>query len=149
MTSESTDVRFDYDESVVGVDVELGSFDITPEQVKAYCEALDETNPLYADGALAPPGIFSSVSFGRGRGLDPKVQFGNTTFMAGQRMEFHRPVRSGQTYSAKMQVKEVYSKTGRSGTMVFVVRRTEFTDAEGNLVAASEQSQVHREVEGR
>ncbi len=149
MTSESTEVQFEYDKSVVGVDVELGSFEITPEQVKAYCQALDDTNPLYADGALAPPGIFSSVSFGRGQALDAKVQFGNTTFMAGNRMEFHQPVRSGRTYHAKTQVKEVYSKTGRSGTMVFVVRRTEFTDEEGNLVAASEQSQVHREVQGR
>lgn len=149
MTSESTEVQFEYDKSVVGVDVELGSFEITPEQVKAYCQALDDTNPLYADGVIAPPGIFSSVSFGRGQALDAKVQFGNASFMAGQRMEFHGPVRSGQTYTAKTQVKEVYSKTGRSGTMVFVVRRTEFTDAEGNLVAASEQSQVHREVQGR
>ena len=75
------------------------------------------------------------------------MQFGNTTFMAGSRMEFFSPIRANETLHAKTRVKEVFGKTGRSGTMVFVVRRTEFSTNEDQVIAAIEQSTVHREVE--
>lgn len=150
MTSETEttqDAQFDYDRSVVGVDVELGEFTLTPEQIKQYCEVMGESNPRFTSGEYAPPGILNSVSFGQG-GLDPKVKFGNTSFMAGTRIEFSQPIRANQALKASTRVKEVYGKTGRSGTMVFVVRRTEFrAAADGSLVAASEASTVMRETE--
>ena len=156
MTSETgSEVQFQYDESVIGVDVELGSLEVTAEMIADYCEALGEANPLYKDaeaaaagpygGIIAPPGLLSALSFGRG-GLDPKVKFGNTQFHAGSRLEIFEPIRPGDAITATTQVKAVYPKTGRSGTMVFVVSRTIYTNQRGQRVAATEQSQVHREV---
>lgn len=149
MTTEATqEAQFDYDRSAVGVQVQLGEFTISPEQVKKYCATIGESNPKYADGQVAPPGMLSSVSFGASGALDPKVKFGNTTFMAGSRMEFKQELRAGKPIKAQTSVKEVYGKTGRTGTMVFVVRRTEFIDAaSGDLIGAMEQSTVHRETE--
>ena len=152
MTTEATqEAQFEYDRGVVGVQVQLGEFTISPEQVRKYCETMGERNPKYADGQVAPPGMLSSVSFGGGGAtLDPKVKFGNTTFMAGSRMEFNQPLMAGKPIKAQTSVKEVYGKTGRTGTMVFVVRRTEFLDAaSGSLLGAMEQSTVHRETEAR
>ncbi len=151
MTTEATqEAQFEYDRSVVGVQVQLGEFTISSEQVKKYCETIGESNPKFAAGAYAPPGMLSSVSFGGGSALDPKVQFGNTTFMAGSRMEFAQQLEVGKPIKAQTSVKEVYGKTGRTGTMVFVVRRTEFLDAaSGALLGAMEQSTVHRETEAR
>jgi hypothetical protein len=106
---------------------------------------MGESNPKYADGQIAPPGMLSSVSFGGQGALDPKVKFGNTTFMAGSRMEFTSELLAGRPIKAQASVKEVYGKTGRTGTMVFVVRRTEFLDGgSGALLGAMEQSSVHR-----
>jgi len=149
MTTEATqEAQFEYDRSVVGVQVQLGEFTISPEQVKKYIETMGESNPKYADGQIAPPGMLSSVSFGGQGALDPKVKFGNTTFMAGSRMEFTQELRADKPIKAQASVKEVYGKTGRTGTMVFVVRRTEFLDgASGDLLGAMEQSTVHRETE--
>ncbi|MSP21844.1 MAG: hypothetical protein EXR66_02310 [Dehalococcoidia bacterium] len=149
MTSEATqEAQFEYDRSVVGVQVPLGEFTISTEQVKKYCETMGESNPKFTGGEIAPPGMLSSVSFGGGAALDPKVKFGNTTFMAGTRMELSRELTVGKPIKAQTSVKEVYGKTGRTGTMVFVVRRTEFLDAaSGNLLGAMEQSTVHRETE--
>ena len=148
MTSENGDLQFEYDRSVVGVEVEVGEFSISPDQIRAYCETMSESNPQYASGEVAPPGLLSAVSFGgAGNTLDPKVQFGNTTFMAGSRMEFYEPIRANTPLKVTTKIKEVYGKTGRSGTMVFVVRRTEFKDGSGAAVAALEQSIVHRETE--
>ena len=159
MTTDA-DARFDYDRSVVGVDVELGSLTLTPKLVAEYCEAVGETNPLYTDeaaaksgpyGALtAPPAMLAALTFGPsmmgGSGLDAKVKFGNTQMFAGSRLETFAPARVGDTITAHVQVKEVFPKTGRSGTMLFVVHRTSYVNQDGVQVAANERSIVHREV---
>ena len=157
MTSDEggSDAAFEYDETVVGKEVELGSLNVTAEMIANYCGSLGETNPLYTDeawakdgpygGIIAPPGLMTALNFGAG-GLDAKVMFGNTTFFAGSRLESFEPIRPGDTITARTYVKEVYPKTGRSGTMVFVVRRTDFRNGDGTIVAATEASQVHREV---
>jgi 3-hydroxybutyryl-CoA dehydratase len=156
MTSETgSDVTFEYDRDAVGVDVDLGTFQITGEQIATYCDALDEHNPLYLDeefarqgpygGIIAPPGILTTVAFTRG-GPDPKVRFGNTSVLGGQRIESYAPLRPGQSIRAKTQVKDVFAKTGRSGTMVFVVRRTSYEAEDGTPLAASEQTLIHRQV---
>ena len=40
--SEGGDLQFEYDRSVVGVEVALGEFTISPEQIRAYCETMSE-----------------------------------------------------------------------------------------------------------
>jgi hypothetical protein len=81
---------------------------------------MGESNPKYADGDRAS-GMLSSVSFG-GQGSDPKVQFGNTTFMAGSRMEFNRELRAGQPIKHRRR-QRVYGKPAVQVLMP-VVRRT-------------------------
>ena len=66
----------------------------------------------------------SFPSFGSGRGID-----------GGKSIEWHRPMRPGDKLHATVQIADIYDKTGRSGTMVFIVNRMTFTDAEGRLVA--------------
>ena len=144
----------EYDRSVVGHEVLVGRFAVTRELIAEFCEALDQTNPLYTDeafaaqgphkGIIAPPGIVQSVRMDQPP--DPKVQFGDTSIMAGQRHEYYLPVRPGDTIEGFAQVKEVYEKTGRSGRMVFVVRRTRYANQHGEDVAAVEQTTAHREV---
>jgi len=145
-----------HDESVIGVEHELGSFTVTLEAVDSYCEALGETNPLYLDeefarstpygGRIAPPLIFTTVNF-REVLPDPKVEFGNARFLGGERVEVLEPMRSGDTITAYAQVAQVYEKTGRSGRMVFVVRRTRYVNQHGHDVVLVDSSMVHREIE--
>lgn len=154
MTSAS-EAGFDYDRSVIGVDVEVGSITLTPKLIADYCIAVGETNPLYTDeaaaktgpyaGLTAPPAMLPSLTFGQG-GLDAKVRFGNTAMFAGSRLETFAPVRPGDTITAWVQVKDVFPKTGRSGTMLFLVHRTRYANQDGLDVAASERSMVYREV---
>jgi acyl dehydratase len=146
-----------YDHSVIGVEAEIGSAEITHEQIVAYCESTGDTNPLYLDeaaakagphgGLVAPPGLLSALI--QGRAPDPNVQYGNTTFMAGQRMDYFAPVRPGDTITGYASVKEVYEKTGRSGRMVFVVNRVRYANQRGEDVSANESSMVHRQVAPR
>ena len=153
-TGNPSEAVFEYDESVIGVELDVGTAEITPARIAAYCTAVGETNPLYTDaaaaeagpygGLVAPPAILQTL--GVGGGPDPKVKFGNTAFHSGTRFEVYAPIHPGDTITVKAGVKEVYAKTGRTGTMVFAVRTQRFVNQDGTTVALTEQSMVHREI---
>jgi acyl dehydratase len=94
--------------------------------------------------------MLPSLTFGQSMlgsaGVDAKVRFGNTAMFAGCSLETFAPVRPGDTITARVQVKEVFPKTGRSGTMLFLIHRTTYTNQDGVQVAANERSTVYREV---
>ena len=144
----------EFDRSVVGVEVEVGTHEVTEEKIIAFARAIGETNPLYLDpeaakqgpyGALiAPPCYYTSIRLGAGP--DPQVKFGTTGFNASQHCEFFEPMKAGDTISAKSQIAQVYAKTGRTGTMVFVVRRTTYTNQSGKVAMVVESSNVRRDM---
>jgi acyl dehydratase len=148
------DTELTYDASVVGVEVATGKFEVTKLQILDFCDAIGDTNPLFTDeeaakagpygGIIAPPGFYTSIR--SGQGLDPKLVFGNTTFYAGHHSEFLAPIRPGDTITARTKVHEIYEKTGRTGRMVFLVRRTTYRNQNGEDVAISDQSMVYRKV---
>ena len=72
--------------------------------------------------------------------------YGNTTFNAGQHCDFLQPLKAGDTVKITASVKEIYEKTGRTGSMLFVVRRQTYTNQDGEVVAVVDQSTVHRTV---
>ena len=144
------------DESVIGQEVGVGSLEVTLDSIANYCEALEETNPLYTDakwaesegpygGLVAPPGILNTARLRPGS-RSAQIRFGDQSFMAGSRLETFSPIKPGDTIDAFTQVKEVYEKTGRSGRMVFVVRRVRYANQDGVDVAATENSVVFRQV---
>ncbi len=143
----------EYDRSVIGIEVPAGHLEISAEAIATYCEALEETNPLYTDAAfaaqgpygsiIAPPGILQTARLSPPP--DPGINFG-TTFMAGSRQEYHLPIRAGDTLVGYASIAQVYEKTGRSGRMVFVVRRNRYLNQHGETVATLETSMVHRET---
>src|SRR5690348_14259024 len=118
MTTQQEEPVFTYDETAVGVEVEAGSVEVTREMIARYCENLGETNPLWTDdawaatgpyeGIIAPPN-FVTVLPARS-GLNPKVKFGNSTFLGGRRIEVLAPVRPGDTISMREQIRDVYAK---------------------------------------
>ena len=144
----------DFDRSVVGVDVEVGTHHVSKEQMIAYAKAVGETNPLYLDEEaanagpygtiIAPPLFYNMLNLQPG--LDPKVKFGTSGFDAGQHAEFLEPIRAGDTISAKTQVADVYAKTGRTGTMVFTVRRTTYTNQKGEKTVVVDRISVRRDL---
>ena len=146
-----------YNEKVIGKKIDFGSFDVTKSLVEAYCLSVNESNPLYLDESfaqksvygqlIAPPLIFVSVQFDVEL-PDPEIDFGNARFLAGQKVESFNPIFIGDTIKAVGSVTDVYEKTGRTGTMVFVVNQTEYFNQDNILVATRQASMVHREVEG-
>ena len=144
----------EFDRSVIGVDYDVGSHEVTEEQVIGFARAIGETNPLYLDkeaarkgpyGVLiAPPAYYTSIRLQPGP--DPQVKFGTTGFNASQHCEFYEPMRVGDTISAKEQISSVFAKTGRTGTLVFAVRRTTYSNQHGRTVMMVESSNVRRDM---
>ena len=64
---------------------------------------------------------------------------------AGKGVECFAPVRPGTTLTGKSHIHDVYTKTGRSGRMIFTVMRIEFFDEDGNHVANADSRSVQRE----
>ena len=138
----------------MGVVADAGTIEVTREMIARYCEVLGETNPLWTDdaraaagpygGIIAPPG-FVSVLPARSQ-LNPKVKFGNSTFLGGRRIDAYAPVRPGDRISCREQITDVYAKTGRTGTMVFAIRRISYVNQDEVTVGVCDTSMLYREI---
>ncbi|HUY28484.1 MAG TPA: MaoC family dehydratase N-terminal domain-containing protein [Candidatus Binataceae bacterium] len=117
---------------------------VSREKIAKFCAAIGETNPLYTDdeaakagpygGLVAPPSF--ATMFRNGRHFFENVpRFGKRGFDAGKDAEFLAPIRPGDAITLASAVKEIYEKTGRTGTMVFVVIRSTLKNQNGEVVA--------------
>ena len=64
---------------------------------------------------------------------------------AGKGVESLAPIRPDCTLVGRSHIHDIYTKTGRSGRMIFVVNRIEFFDESGTHVANSDSRVVTRE----
>lgn len=121
---------------------------LDPSRLADYAATCGETAAKYTDPAdadfQAPPTIASS--------FQPKTRYpeGFPTFRglgmdAGKAVAPEKPMRAGVPITAKTHMHDIYTKTGRSGRMVFFVNRMEFSDAQGTLLGSADTSIVIRE----
>jgi len=117
---------------------------VTAEMIQKFAEAIGESNPLHTDpeaakrgpngGLTAPPSF--AVTFRNGQHFFQHVpRFGKQGFDAGKDVEFVAPICPGDAITLSSHVKEIYEKTGRSGSMVFVIVRTTLKNQNGEVVA--------------
>jgi acyl dehydratase len=117
---------------------------VTAEMIQKFAEAIGESNPLHTDpeaakrgphgGLTAPPSF--AVTFRNGQHFFQHVpRFGKQGFDAGKDVEFVEPICPGDAITLSSHVKEIYEKTGRSGSMVFVIVRTTLKNQNGEVVA--------------
>ena len=81
-----------YDPNLIGKVFETtDAVEVKAERIQSFCETLGETNPLYADGKVAPPAY--AVTFRNGRHFFQHVpRFGRAGFDAGKDVEFVRSI---------------------------------------------------------
>ncbi len=116
----------------VGHKFDSTQFRVHGDRMLAWAHACGETDPRFTDpdhpdfqASTAFPTHVNAARmlpdefpmFGNGRGID-----------GGKSIEWHRPMRAGDELHATVEIGDIYAKTGRSGTMVFIVNRTTFTD---------------------
>ena len=147
-------LELNYDRSLHEKEHAAGPFEITPDMITAVNASLGEEGLAFTsdDGAkslgyrgmIAPPTL-CSIYVREVQLPDVGLDFGKTQMHAGQRVQPIAPVYAGDTLTASSHLKDVYAKTGRSGTMVFVVWETTFRNQHDEVVAEVQQSFARRE----
>ena len=144
-------------------------YEVSEHEIRQYCYAVDDHNPLYFDkeeaeksiygGIVAPP-LFHSIPFARstplselredgqpaaGRGSIPIPLKVTRNMFGGIEAEFVRPIRPGDILTSKTRIADIYERRGRSGSnMVFVIYESTFTNQKGEVVAIEHLTGITR-----
>ncbi len=119
----------------VGREFDVAEFTVEADRLVAWAEACGETDPRFCDpqhpdfqahpgyttqyhGGKVFPKDFPHV--GRGMGID-----------GGKCVTVSAPIRPGDRLTAKSSIADIYEKTGRSGSMIFIVHRMKFVNQDG------------------
>ena len=135
---------------------ESRSDEVTSAPIAALSATLDRDDPFPRAGDPLPP-LWHWLYFwpiprqselgpdghAKRGGFLPPVPLPRRMF-AGDRAEFHRPLRVGETISRLSRIVDVNHKQGRSGPLVFVVVRHEISDRQG-VAVVEEHDIVYRE----
>ena len=129
---------------------------VTSAPIAALSATLDRDDPFPRAGDPLPPlwhwlyfwplprqSELSADGHAQRGGFLPPVPLPRRMF-AGDRVQFHRPLRVGEKISRVSRIVDVNHKQGRSGPLVFVVVRHEISDGEG-MALVEEHDIVYRE----
>ena len=147
-------MELEYDRSLYGKEHLAGPFEVTKQLIQSFTRSVGETNPVFNDedaaraagyrGLVAPPTL-CTVLVHRVSLPSINLKFGKMQVHAGQRVQPRAPIVAGDQLTASSHLKDVYAKTGRSGTMVFTVWETTFRNQNGEVVADVQESFATRE----
>ena len=122
-------------------------FEIEAEALSEFSLACGETVARYTDPGhpdfQAAPSYTARFHGGRPlpEGFPMKRE---TSFDGGKTVEWKAPIRPGDTVVARSHIHDIFEKTGRSGGMMFVVHRMEFTNQREELVAVVDWKMIQK-----
>ena len=135
-------------ENWVGIEFDWATFDMRTEEMRAGAQACGDEEPRCVDSAhpdfQAHPGY--TTHWMSGRVLPdgfPQIG-GGFGIDGGKSVQVHAPIRPGDTLHATTTIADVFDKTGRSGTMIFIVQRMEFRDDRGELVSTVDWKMIKK-----
>jgi MaoC dehydratase-like protein len=143
----------DIDPAILG-----GEFDravhepVTAEALISFARALGEADPRYVEPG--PDLVAHPTYCVRFRGqkffpdtLPENLRF-RMSFDAGKDLELGAPIRPGDAITVISTLHDVYEKTGRTGSMVFVVVRFTLSNQRGEQVAVVDNRFMYKGLEG-
>ncbi len=123
----------------VGEEFDLSTFTIDEASMVAWAEAVGETDPRFVDPShddfQAHPNFTTHCLSGRVLPENFPDFGGKGGIDGGKAVEIHQPIRSGDVLRASTTIADIYDKTGRSGTMLFIVQRMSFVNQRDEPVA--------------
>jgi acyl dehydratase len=132
-----------WDRSLIGQEFSRWEQHVTRETILEYAAIIGATAPVYTDpqaaqargyrDIIAPP---TFVTWHGGQPIvPPAMGFTGTGINAGYACTFYEVVYPGDILTYSTCLIDMYEKTGRSGTMRFVVRETTVTNQHADVVA--------------
>jgi hypothetical protein len=138
-------------EKYLNLDYDEKTFEVDQDETIAFARACGEIAPRYIDPADPDFQVHPTFpsSFMAGRNFpDDFPRFGGIGMDAGKAVEPLLPIRPGVQLTGRTHLHNIYTKTGRSGRMIFLVSRMELYDPEGKHVSNADSSVVIRERSG-
>jgi hypothetical protein len=137
LRSEFLDLEFDRTGFVLEADRSV-------KIAKAYGETRPEfIDPDHPEFQACLP-MLASLASGRRLPIDfPSL--GGISMDGGKAVNSILPVKLGVQLTGRTHLHDIYAKSGRSGTMVFLVSRMQLYDEAGNHLASTDSRQVIRE----
>jgi acyl dehydratase len=152
MTNE--DLVLDEFKKLVGQQMEPEVWEAGREHIKWFAQAIGDPNPLWQDKAyaeksrykniIAPPlflidsGLVKLV----GRLVDMAPHLANIN--GGTEIEYFRPIEAGDTITTVAKLADAQLKTGKTGSLIFLVFEVTYTNQRGELVAILRNTFIRR-----
>lgn len=129
--------------NVIGKAFDRREQQVTRELLLEYADLMGATHPIYLDPEVArargyrdiiamPTFLIAEASLPL---VPPEIPFAGGGLNAGYDCAFYGDVYPGDTLTYSTCIVDLYEKTGRSGTMYFVVRETTVTNQHLETVA--------------
>ena len=135
-------------EEWVGVEFDWATFEMEAVDMVAWAEACGETDPRFIDpdhpDFQAHPGFTTHCMSGRVLPENFPQIGGGFGIDGGKKVEVHGPIRPGDTRNATTTIADIFDKTGRSGTKVFIVQRMEFRNERSELVSTVDWKMIKK-----
>jgi hydroxyacyl-ACP dehydratase HTD2-like protein with hotdog domain len=146
-------MALDIDPAILGREFDRAEHEpVTTKELISFARALGETHPCYTEPG--PDLVAHSTFCVRFKGqrffpdtLPENLRF-RMSFDAGKDIMLGPPIRSGDRITVVSTLHEVYEKTGRTGSMVFVVVRFTMTNQSGETVAVVDNRFMYKGLEG-
>ncbi len=125
-------------------------WNIEPGHIRRFAEAIGDPNPIYyeeeAARAAGYPSIPAPPTFAAAlRPNDARqgiaIDWGKLLH-GGQEFVYHRPIYAGDRLTLVQTIQDVYEKSGKAGTMDFLVLETTGRDAAGEVVFVAQSTVV-------
>ena len=143
MTQEQASVITQEMRDAVGVESDPVSHEIEKGAIIKFAQAIGDDNPLYNDeqaarasrygGLIAPPTFLRSTPSGPMK-VSVQSPF-SANLDGGSEWEYFEPVRPGDTITVTQKFADIFERTGRLGTMLFMIRETKYVNQFGQTVA--------------
>ena len=143
--------------------VYMGTERLGEGAIKRFADAIGDRNPLYWDeefartspgrGIIAPPTLIFELNHHIGAVLAedglPEEQMElhlplGALFRGGNEYEMFQPVRPDDVITTRRKLLDIREKSGRSGTLIFVVSEIEYTNQRGELLGINRETIIYR-----
>jgi len=123
----------------VGVAWKPREYLIEGEMIRRFARAVGDTNPLWKDGAIAPPTFTLSIGFEQFVDDLMKLTLFNTVLMGSTEIESYQPMKRGDTITVVFKISNLRERKGQTGQMAFMTFESTYKNQEKALVAKCRQ----------
>lgn len=145
---------------------ERNRFPVSEEMAYDLADAIQDPNPMFSDrdyaaksrfgNLLCPPlatwkDIAPSIGFfgaGQESHFQVPLPFNSYGLNGGSDWQFLRPAYVGDWITRRFRILDIYEKQGRSGALVFVVRRETQTNQREEVISLADRVSIHRALPG-